>query len=215
MSRLGAAAVGGLLLVAAWAGPLAAHAASSFTAHMAIHVTVIAIAAPLLAFAMGPRFALARRCPLLFAPLVASLLDIVAIWGWHAPAPHVLARTSALGFALEQLSFLAVALLVWTSALGAGQSESRAGQAAGVGALLFTSMHMTLLGALFALAPRELFAREICGSAFAGLTALQDQQLGGTLMLALGGASYLAGALYLLARLLSDGALGARDARHG
>jgi putative membrane protein len=54
-------------------------------------------------------------------------------------------------------------------------------------------MHMTLLGALFALPPRPLYAH--AGS-------LADQHLGGVIMLLVGGASYLAGGLWLTARVL-------------
>jgi putative membrane protein len=37
---------------------------------------------------------------------------------------------------------------------------------------------------------------------FQRLTALEDQQLGGTIMLLVGGAAYLAGGLWLMAKLL-------------
>jgi putative membrane protein len=55
------------------------------------------------------------------------------------------------------------------------------------------------LGALLALAPRLLYPR--CGGYF-GLTPLEDQHLGGAIMLLVGGASYLLGGLFLTARLL-------------
>ncbi len=68
--------------------------------------------------------------------------------------------------------------------------------------LLLTSMHMTLLGALIALAPRPLFATMAMHGGAAGLSPLADQQLGGTMMLLIGGASYMAGGLAMLGRLL-------------
>ena len=67
---------------------------------------------------------------------------------------------------------------------------------AGVLALLLTSMHMTLLGALLALAPRPLYAHP------ASVAALDEQHLGGAIMLAVGGVSYLAGGLWLSMRIL-------------
>jgi putative membrane protein len=63
-------------------------------------------------------------------------------------------------------------------------------------ALLLTFMHMTLLGALLALSSRALYAHDHVGPA-----ALDDQHLGGALML-LGGGAYLVGGLWLTARLL-------------
>ena len=68
--------------------------------------------------------------------------------------------------------------------------------------LLFTSMHMTLLGALLALAPRPIYPDHHHPGGWLDLTPLSDQQLGGTVMLAVGGIVYLAGALTLMARVL-------------
>ena len=79
------------------------------------------------------------------------------------------------------------------SAIG-HQCESNSTRATGVAALLLTSMHMTLLGALLALAPRPLYHTHAA--------ALADQQLGGALMLAVGGAVYLGGGLLLAATLV-------------
>ena len=62
-------------------------------------------------------------------------------------------------------------------------------------------MHMTLLGALLALSPRPLYAH---AGEFNGLTALDDQHLGGAIMLLVGGISYLFGGLWLTVRLLRD-----------
>jgi putative membrane protein len=56
-------------------------------------------------------------------------------------------------------------------------------------------MHMTLLGALFALATRPLFHHASADS----LSAASDQQVGGVIMLLVGGAAYLIGGLWLTA----------------
>jgi putative membrane protein len=121
------------------------------------------------------------------------MFELVIVWLWHAPAPHQVARTQSWALALEQTSFLVASLWLWTAALDA--SDARTGRgSAGVVSLLFTSMHMTLLGALFALANRPLFQHAQAG---AGLSAVADQQLGGVIMLLVGGASYLIGGLWL------------------
>ena len=59
---------------------------------------------------------------------------------------------------------------------------------------------MTLLGVLVTLAPRPLFSGH--GHHAFGLDALQDQQLGGVVMLVVGAGSYLLGGLLLLAGML-------------
>src|SRR5690606_16167054 len=105
-------------LALAWSGA-ASQVLPPFTAHMVMHMLVVAVAAPLLALAaVDTRFDLSLRLPLLFAPLTASLLEFAAVWGWHAPALHHFARGSALGLILEQGSFLAVGFALWLSCIG-------------------------------------------------------------------------------------------------
>ena len=199
--RRGPLTAGILVLGVVWFGPLAALSRASFAAHMTVHMSVVAIAAPLIAIAIArTRLDPVRAAPALFAPIAASLIEFLVVSAWHAPILHHAARADAAVFAIEQASFLGSGLLLWLSA-AAGRSDTRGWRAgAGAGALLFTSMHMTLLGALFALTPRPLYAHT-GGGAF-GLTALADQHLGGAIMLLVGGVSYLAGGLWLTARTL-------------
>lgn len=175
----------------------------SFAMHMAVHMGVVAVAAPLLAAAIanGPLDP-ARRRPrgwmaAAWWPLFASAVEFVVVWGWHVPGLHLLARHEPFAYVLEQVSFLGAGVLLWLAALGQGAAGNRERAGAGALALLLTATHMTLLGVLLATANRVLYAH---GSAMAG--ALWDQQLGGVLMLAIGGVAYLAGALVLLLRLL-------------
>jgi putative membrane protein len=183
-------------LAVAWSGA-APYFLPPFTAHMVMHMLVVAVAAPLLALvAVDTRFDISSRLSLLFAPLTASLLEFGAVWGWHAPALHYFARESALGIVLEQASFLTVGFVLWLACIG------RQGGVAGVFGLLFTSMHMTLLGALLALASRPLYA-QVHQHAGWVLSAVEDQNIGGVAMLAAGGTAYLVGGLALMARLLN------------
>lgn len=175
---------GAALLAGAWLGPLPALAAQSMSAHMVLHLTLVALVPALLA----------RPLPGGSGPAVlaaAVVAEMAAVWAWHAPALHHWARESGTGFVLEQASFLVVGLFLWSAALSASRP-------AGALVLLLTTMHMTLLGALIGLAPVTLYGH---GGGF-GLTALEDQQLAGALMAGLGGAVYLVGALVRLAPAL-------------
>ena len=197
-------AVAGILTLAAvWLGPLPQLSRGAFFAHMIMHMAVVAIAAPLLAIGIaGATLDPVRKAPVLFAPIPASVLELVVVWAWHTPALHHAARHTTSGLIAEQGAFLLSGLLVWISAFG-GSPASRAGRnAAGIVALLLTSMHMTLLGALLALAPRPLYSH---AGGFCGLTPLEDQHLGGAIMLIVGGLSYLIGGLVLAAGLLRVG----------
>lgn len=192
---LGIVALAGL-----WFGPLPLLAKSAFWAHMALHMGVVTVAAPLLALGVaGGAFDPVRRAPTWFPPVPLSILELIVVWAWHAPVLHHAARHSLPGFAAEQASFLAAGLLVWLSAFGGGAQQRAERLGAGVAALLLTSMHMTLLGALLALSPRPLYLHQGHDT---GLTALADQQLGGAIMLLAGGVAYLAGGLWLTALLV-------------
>jgi len=187
-------------LAAVWLGPLPAMADRLFVGHMLMHVMVVAVAAPLLAIGLaGSRLDFSSRIPFLFSPVLASVIELFVVWAWHMPALHHAARTSQSAELLEQGSYLFVGLLVWLAAFG-GVRHQRA--LAGIAGLLLTSMHMTLLGVLLTMASRPLF--EHTGSALSGLGPLEDQQLGGVIMLVFGGTSYLIGGLYLLSGLLQD-----------
>ncbi|GGE71602.1 cytochrome c oxidase assembly protein [Sphingomonas prati] len=189
--RRAALVAGGAIVPLAWALALAP---SGMTGHMAAHMAVVAVAAPLIAIGIagGPHDPAHARW---VQPLPMSVVELLVVWGWHLPALRTLADGSAAVALLEQAMFLVAGVLLWSACLGGAQGDRRA---AGVIALLLTSMHMTLLGALIALAPRPLFAVHLHG----GGNALADQQIGGVVMLLVGAGSYLTGGLTMLGGLL-------------
>lgn len=194
--------LGLLTLAAAWLGPLPHLAQHAFFAHMAMHMIVVAVAAPLLAFAvMGSGLDPVRKWPGWFPAIPISVVELLVVWVWHAPALHHAARHSTAGLLLEQGAFLIAGLLVWLSSVGGDLAQRRQRAGAGIAALLLTSMHMTLLGALLGLTPRPLYSH---AGHVGGLDPLQDQHLGGAIMLIVGGISYLAGGLWLTAWLIRN-----------
>jgi putative membrane protein len=185
------------VLAAAWLGRLPDLARDSFAAHMTLHIAVVAIAAPLLAMAVaGSVLDPVRKMPRVFAPIPASMIELVVVWAWHAPLMHHSARHSSSMFVLEQASFIVAGVFLWIAAVGGGSEERRLRAGAGIIALLFTSMHMTLLGALFALTNRPLFQH---AATVSNTSVIADQQLGGVIMLLIGGAAYLLGGVGLTA----------------
>jgi len=173
------------MLAAIWLLPLTRWL-PGFPVHMLRHMVLVALAAPLIVLGL-PRLAGA----LAVNPLIAAVAEFALVWGWHLPRAHGFARTAPAGFVLEQASFLAAGLMVWAGCLRAAQPL------AGAGGLLLTSMHMTLLGAIIVLAPRDLYAA-FCGTA----PDLGGQQAGGLLMLGIGTPVYLVAGLALTARAL-------------
>jgi hypothetical protein len=79
---------------------------------------------------------------------------------------------------IQQASFLVEGALIWDACF-----RHNEGSLAGTIGLLFTCMHMTLLGVLLALAPRPLYGNGdvTCFGIF--LPAAVDQQIGGIGML--------------------------------
>jgi putative membrane protein len=200
MKRL-ALPLGLLLLALIWLGPLLGAWRDSFAAHMLAHMGVIAIAAPLIAIGLPAKWQPGPNMPAAL-PVLASLFELVAVWGWHAPAMRAMAETSLAATVAEQATFLLAGILLWSTSFAAPAERTHA--AAGAGALLLTSIHMTLLGALLALSPRPLYGSGEVTCFGIVLDAGQDQQFGGVVMLLVGAVVYLAGGLYLVSRLLAD-----------
>ncbi|MBA5803094.1 MULTISPECIES: cytochrome c oxidase assembly protein [Rhizobium] len=172
----------------------------SLTAHMIVHMTTVAIAAPLLAIAVsGRRLDPAVHLPW-FGPVLASVAELLVVWLWHMPALRRLAETRLDAMLLEQASFLLAGILLWTACFR--RHEEGTQRLAGIIGLLFTSIHMTLLGVLLTLAPRPLYGiGDVTCLGFV-LGRDTDQQLGGVVMLLVGAAAYMLGAIILLADVL-------------
>jgi putative membrane protein len=194
--------IGAAVLVAAWFAAIVGH---GMTWHMIAHMAAVAIAAPAIAYGLsGTRADPAVRWPRLVAPVPMSFVELVVVWGWHLPAARAIAAGSPAGLAAEQAMFAAAGIGLWSACYGTADAAASMRRAVGVIALLWTTMHMTLLGALITLAPRPLYPAHSGGDVPFGLTALADQQLGGVVMLLVGGGAYLWGGLVLLAGLLRE-----------
>lgn len=197
-------ASGGVLLAVIWFGPLLRAWRESFASGMIAHMGVVAVAAPLLAMGMrGIRWPWSGGSMPVALPVVASLVELIVVWGWHAPAMRRVSEASFAGTVAEQATFLAAGVLLWwTSFIPTGE---RTQIAAGAFALLLTSIHMTLLGALLSLGQRSLYGGGEVTCFGVPLDATQDQQLGGIIMLLVGAVVYLFGCLVLVGRLLDHG----------
>jgi putative membrane protein len=179
-------------LIAVSAPPLAGFMPAPFVRHLLADVTLTAVAAPLIAAGLA---GMLRAVPLP-RPLPAAAVGFAMLWLWHVPLLHGLAALSPLVRGIEGLCLLGAGLVLWASALRATAGEPAAGPLA----LLLTAMHLFLLGTLLTLTWQPLYTADIrtLGDAYAHLAA---QGAGGMVLLA-GGGIHLAGALWLLGRLL-------------
>jgi cytochrome c oxidase assembly factor CtaG len=205
------------MLQAALVWPLDALGERYFSAHMAQHMVLIALAPPLLVLA-SPWSAILRAAPAparrrLAAPFgrraarhwrgwtgsIAGLvaLHAIAVWAWHLPVAFDLALRDDMIHRLEHVSFFATGLLFWRAVLIARRERALGA----VGALFATLLHGGMLGALLTFAPRPLYATYAGRGA---ADALADQQLAGMIMWVPMAAVYVVAAMMLVARWMPE-----------
>jgi putative membrane protein len=171
-----------------------------FSTHMMLHIASMNIVAPWLAALVVTRRQIGgTRTSWLW---IATFLQIVLLWTWHAPAVHgAIIRSPALGLTLQAALFLA-ALLFWLALL----TISAASRWQTIPALLLTGKLACLLAALLIFAPRTLYesAGHLAHAAehFSVLRALDDQQLAGLLMITACPLSYLIAAVMITVQLI-------------
>lgn len=197
--------IGWLIVVVLSVSPLCALTSALFSARAAHHALLIAAAAPLLV-AGGLRLPrLARDGAAI--PLAAAI-QAATLWIWHLPAPYAAALSHDGVYLAMQVTLLASALLFWSSLR---QPSAPAGTV--LLALLATTLQMGLLGALITFASTPLYAPHLQTTAAWGLSALEDQQLGGLIMWVPASLPALGAALLVIVRRLAGERAGRAEAR--
>lgn len=172
--------------------PLCNLSVALFSARVAQHLGLLAVAAPLLALA------LARPAPGAGQLALAGFAFALALWGWHLPGPYDLTFRSDLAYWAMQASLTGAAAWLWHGLLRGAEARPEAVLLAGMA----TAAQMGGLGALLTFAPRPLFLPHGLTTFAWGLTPLEDQQLGGLLMWVPGGLAFALVALPALGRAL-------------
>ncbi len=183
---LGMTAIG--LFFVAFVSPLCALSSALFAARTVHHVILIAMAAPLLAWSL-PRLTTTGF------PSLATATQAVVFWGWHAPDAYGTALSNDAIYWLMQITILGSGVWFWAAV-------RRTGTPAAIISLLAAMVAMGLLGALLTFADAPLYAPHLLTTQIWGLAPLDDQRLAGLIMWAPAAAIYLAGALWLLGRLI-------------
>lgn len=179
----------GAVLVAAGTAlpPLSRLGEMLFAFHMAQHLLLVALAAPLLVLG---------GVALRLRPAAAWLLFVGIFLFWHWPAAFQWAAGHWATQFLELASILAAATAFWTSVLGRGAVNP------GAGALMVTTAAVVtdLPGVVMLFAARALCVMP-GEQAFAfGLTPLEDQQIAGLLMWVPANLAFFGIATFLFAR---------------
>lgn len=203
---------GWLVLAGALVSPLHEAGEASFAMHMIEHELIMLPAALLLvasrpgaamlwalpAAARGALGAIARGgrglWRFLTDPLVATLLQLAALWAWHAPGLFDRALASGAWHVAQHLSFLVAALIFWWA-----MAHGRTGYGLSAFCLFVTSVAGGALGVLMAVSTSPWYAGYAAmGLTPSGLTPAEDQQLAGAIMWVPGGAFHGAAALFFL-----------------
>ena len=218
--ELASFALGWACLAVALLSPIDAVAEFSFAAHMVQHELLMVVAAPLIVlgrpvetFAWGvstaaaQAFAAAARTDFIQAvwrPLTSPLgtwgLHALALWVWHVPALFELALHHFGWHVTQHVCFFVSALGFWWSVFARGP---RSADGLAMASLFTTMLHTSALGALLTFAPTAWYPLD--GSVAFGLTALEDQQLGGLVMWVPGGMAYMVAGLAVVRRWLVAG----------
>lgn len=158
-----------------------------FSAHMAQHLMLIVVAAPLLVLG-GIE---------LRVPLVAGWLAFVCVFlFWHWPEAFQWAAADRLRTLLELASILLAATAFWSGVLGDNRLND-----GGRALMVMTAAVVTdLPGVIMLFAPRVVCAMPNGDPARFGLTPLADQQLAGLMMWVPANLVFFAIATWLFAR---------------
>ncbi len=186
-----------------------------FSAHMLQHLLLVLAAAPLLITGMPASLLeriiswppAARVESTLRQPVAAWLLGVGTLWVWHIPALYNAALGDEGVHIFQHLTFLAAASAFWWPVV-APLRESRLPPLAAAGYLLSASLANALLGIYLTFTPPGLYPAYLHPSDEYGilptirndwgLSAANDQQLGGLLMWVPGGLVYLSAILGVL-----------------
>jgi putative membrane protein len=232
---------GWLALFVALVSPLHPMGEVLFSAHMTQHELLMLVAAPLVVLGR-PVIAFLWALPLDWArgvggwskaawferawhtitnPLTAWMIHAAALWVWHAPVLFQATLRSDLVHTFQHVCFLGSALLFWWALIHGPQGLM--GYGAAVLYLFTTSVHSGILGALITFTGTVIYPAYSKTTASWGLTALEDQQLGGLIMWVPAGLVYIVAGLALCAgwmreserRVLRREALAVRLERSG
>jgi putative membrane protein len=177
------------------------------TAHMAQHLLLMVVAAPLILFGAGNSSHMQWRPHPVFCWLAGTLTVVL----WHVPAVFELPLQVANWHAIECASFSLAGLLFWYPVIHSGFTT----QSWTLPLYLFlATLPCDALAAYLAFCGHVVYRQYLFASgAMFGLSPLEDQALAGALMWVTVTFAYLIPALVLVARLLSGEQLGAVEAR--
>src|SRR5829696_362248 len=217
---------GGLFAVAiALLSPVAVYSERLFFVHMVQHLLLLLIAPPLLWLGapllptlwglppgwrrgvgrlLAPGRGLARVGHALAYPAVAAAAYVGTVAVWHVPAFYDAAQGRTITHDLEHAMFFGTALLYWWPVIHPSAGRRRLSYGRAIPYLLPPFLEGMLIGALITFAERPIYRTYAEMEPTWGLSALDDQQLGGLIMWVPGGLLFLIPLIGLLAMVFRE-----------
>ncbi len=229
--RLAAYVAGLTVLAVALLSPIDALGDFLFFMHMIEHLLLIMWAAPLLVLAnplpfllwglpggrrvgvaLFSRHSFIRKALQALTPRgIVLLLFVVVLWGWHDPIAYNAALRIGWLHDIEHFLFFATGLLFWWIVIGAAPRLHRPTTPLfRVAYVMAAAAGNMIPGVVISLASAPLYAHYLSMPRVAGISAMQDQIIGGMLMWVPGTMIFLITAVLLVLRNLEH-----LDARPG
>jgi putative membrane protein len=201
--RAAAFASGLFSLWAAVGSPLAAMDHLLLTAHMAQHLLLMTVSAPLILLGtpvivllngLPKRFARSTLRPLLRCspvrqfgralthPVLCWLVGAAAVIGWHIPGLFELAMRSALWHEIEHGSFLAAGVLFWWPVVQPWPSLARWPPLCVPLYLFLATLPCDVLSAVLVFCGRVVYPHYVSAHRLFNIPPLRDQECAGALM---------------------------------
>lgn len=180
--------------------PIDTLSASFFSVHMFQHILLTLVAPPMLLLGL-PEWLVApllrRRWAQRFArwimqPVVAGLIGVAVFWGWHLPTLYEATLRDRIVHDTMHMTMVAAAIVMWWPVLSCLPSAPAASVPMQMFYLFVITLPFGLLSSIFVFASEPIYPTYSVVTDPAGLSALNDQRVGG-LVMKLGGTAILWG----------------------
>jgi putative membrane protein len=190
--------------------PLDAAADRLLSMHMLQHVFLTTIGPPLVLLGLPPGmlrsvFSSPRAlnaAQVMLHPVVTATLFIVNMWVWHVPPVYALALDNLWAHVAMHVSFMATGILFWWPVVQPAPEINRVGDGSRLLYLFATGMPMALLAVMFFASGNVIYDYYDRPNPLWGVDPMDDQQVAGLVMGALGEAASFAAITWLFFRFL-------------
>ncbi len=203
---------GSLIVFIGLVSPLDAAADRLLSMHMLQHVVLTTVGPPLVLLGLAPAMFQSLLRPgnpnrialFLTHPVFAAAALIINMWIWHAPPLYEAALRETPVHATMHIAFIATGLLFWMPVIQPLPQLANLGHGARLLYLFVTGFPMEILALLFIASSTVVYDFYLNAPRLFGLSAIEDQQIAGIIMGAVGQAAAFVAITLLFFRFLDQ-----------